>query len=404
MLLRCVKPQTLSMGVESINVNNSHRLETMGRLAGGVAHDFNNILTAMYGYLELVRGQIEPHSKAADYVAEIKRAADRATDLTRQLLLFGRAVPGERGVIDLNEAITGLIRMLDRLIGERVHIVTRLAPEVPEVLGNVTKVEQVIMNLVINARDAMPDGGTIEITTTVVNAADLPDSVAPQNGRLVVLTITDTGIGMDEETVQRIHEPFFTTKEPGRGTGLGLPVVFGIVKEMNGWVSVTSQPGIGTSFTVILPENVATQPEPRPDPNPAGVSSRGTARVLLVDDDPDILKACRIGLPTYGFHCDTAGTVHEAIAKLRSPAVPYDVVVSDMVLPDGSGTDLMHTSHGCRQQSFVFISGYSNNRSDTVYVCGDNRRLLQKPFTLPTLASAIHDAPRNLRLEKECVV
>src|SRR5262249_38022990 len=277
----------------------AQRMEAVGRLAGGVAHDFNNLMTAILGYAEILAGKIPATSPLQDEVEEIRRAGQSASELTRRLLAFSRKQLLEPRVLNLNDVGASLRSILQRLIGENLTLVTNFERRLGNIRADAVQIEQVILNLVVNARDAMPDGGTV---TSETRNVELDGEYARRHihvepGPYVQLSVTDTGIGMDGETASRVFEPFFTTKEPGQGTGMGLATVYGIVKQSGGAIWVYSEPGRGTTFKVYLPRVEGTAESIRRAPAPA--PRRGTETVLLVEDDASVRALTRLIL---GFH------------------------------------------------------------------------------------------------------
>jgi PAS domain S-box-containing protein len=370
----------------------AQRLEAIGRLAGGVAHDFNNLLTVVAGYCELALGRVSPDEALHDDLVEIRRAAERATALTRQLLAFGRRQILQPKVIDLNAVVAEMEAMLRRLIGEHVDLYCVLEPGLPAVKADPGQVEQVVANLVVNARDAMAGGGRLTMETAhVYFDADYVRSHAEvEPGEYAMIAITDTGVGMDDETRARIFEPFFTTKERGRGTGLGLATVYGIVRQSGGHIWVYSEPGRGTTFKVYLP--VASD-EPHGETIAADEVAKETrlARILLVEDDEHVRELVRAALVQCGHDVVVASEPGEALAFLGGPE-QVDLVLTDVVLPKMSGRELADRLAALRPGiSVLFMSGWTENAIVHHGVLDPGTPFLQKPFTPESLCRKVRE-------------
>lgn len=367
------------------------RMEAIGQLAGGVAHDFNNILTAIHGYAHLVARAFAEDSAEFNYVQQIQSAITRATRLTSQMLLFSRNAPSDFRPMDINGVVDGMAKMLRRLISERVTIQWLLGERLSAVNGDVTKIEQIIMNLVINARDAMPEGGTVEIQTIELAAEVLsvPASVERRADRYVVLIVRDSGVGMSDQTMQRIFDPFFSTKEPGRGTGLGLAVVYGIVREHNGWIEVRSKPRAGTAFNVYFPA-LDEPAQSSPSVAPATLRARTPVRsatLLLVEDEPGVRSATKIALDANGYRVHDVSTVGGARELMQGTS--FDVVISDLVLSDGRGTELARTVDARRGTRFIFVSGYVPRGNSYAFIRKRGYPFLSKPYTIAGLMDVL---------------
>jgi PAS domain S-box-containing protein len=368
----------------------AQRMDGLGRLAGGIAHDFNNSLTAILGFGELLESSLEG-SADLDSVHQITRAARRASDLTRQLLAFARRQPGLPRHLDLGEAISDMQRILHRLLGESVALSIRTAPNTWPVQADPSQLEQVVLNLAINARDAMPDGGTLEITTA--NCGDgqdagRPDEVPP--GDYVRLSVADTGIGMDTATQARIFEPFFTTKPEGRGTGLGLATVYGIVQQAAGHITVESQPGQGTVFRLYFPRSTGSAERPVAEAPPsAGVRQhRGVA--LLVEDDDLVRALVRRTLVECGFRVVTAVDGAEAVELASQPAARFDLLVSDVGLPKINGWAVADSIRAAKPGiPVVFVSGHTGDLPADRLSLDPRPAFLAKPFTPATLMRVV---------------
>jgi signal transduction histidine kinase/ActR/RegA family two-component response regulator len=372
-------------------VRHAQKMEAIGRLAGGVAHDFNNLLTVINGYSELLLGSESLDDFTRSAAEEIKKASDRGSSLTRQLLVFSRKQRLPPKSVDLNKLVANVGKMLARLIGENIELVSVLSPGLGLVRIDVGQFEQVIMNLVVNARDAMPDGGKLTIETANVTLGkahvDLP------SGPCVLLAISDTGVGMDAETQSRIFEPFFTTKEAGKGTGLGLTMVYGIVKQCAGTITVYSEPGRGTTFRIYLPrvdEIVTEQIEREPE---AVRSLTGSESVLVVEDDAEVRHLiCQI-LQAKGYDVLESTNGAEALRMAREFPGTLQLVVADIILPEMSGPDvvrlLRESTPGIRS---LLISGYTDEAVTRHGIVDPGVMFLSKPFMPDEFARKVREA------------
>jgi PAS domain S-box-containing protein len=378
----------------------SQKMEAIGQLAGGIAHDFNNLLTAISGYTELARSELDQGDPAGEMLVAVSKASDRAAALTRQLLAFSRRQPLWLAEQDLNEVISGTTDMLKRLIGEDIELVTELDDDVGRIDADASQMEQVLMNLAVNARDAMPHGGKLTISTSVESSpAESPCGTSPEAGKThVCLRVSDTGCGMDSTTLSQIFEPFFTTKRPGVGTGLGLSVVDGIVEQHGGWIRVESQPEQGTSFYVYLPM-VTREPETAQDaasevPTVEAPEARGE-RVLLVEDEETVRAFASRALREWGYDVMEATSAEEAAAALEREPCGFDLVFSDIVLPGKSGTQLAEEISARDPGARVLLtSGYlfQEDRRLEQQDFGICFPLLKKPYSVRGLRAAVHEA------------
>ncbi len=371
----------------------SQKMEAVGRLAGGVAHDFNNLLTVIGGAAHLLGEGLPPDAPHRETVTEILAATERAGELTRRLLAFGRRQVLQLVVLDLNRVLTGLEKMLRRLIGEDIELTVELAPHGTCVRADPIQIEQVVMNLVVNARDAMPEGGRLVLRTEEVALAADGVRQDPERalGRYVRLTVSDTGLGMDAETRRRAFEPFFTTKEPGRGTGLGLSTVYGIVRQSGGHVRARSLPGQGTAFEVDLPlvepTSVAAL-EPLPEDE-----VRGGAETLLLAEDEDAVRGfARRSLESRGYRVLEARDGEEALAGAEAHPGAIDLLVTDVVMPRLGGFDLARRLTERRPGLRVlYVSGYPEDRTGEIHALGSGASLLLKPFRGEDLARRVRE-------------
>ena len=368
-------------------LRHAQKMEAIGRLAGGVAHDFNNVLTVVQSYACMLEDSLESSDPRREDAAEIRRASERATAITRQLLTLSRHSVVAPCAIALDDLVVGFVPMLKRLLGENVNLVT-LRGNAPKVVADVGQLEQVLMNLTVNARDAMPDGGRLTIESRTV---ELDDETAKlrqlRGGRYVELAITDTGSGMDRETQTRIFDPFFTTKEPGKGTGLGLSIVHGIVAQAGGAISVYSEPGHGTTFRIFLPVADGDVPA-SPEDKLVAPRTLPPLRVLVVDDQPDVRGVAARILREAGCKVLEAATADEARALCVSHEEPLDVALLDVVLPDARGDLLLRQLRELRPtMCFVQMSGYPSGALTSSGGAPPN--LLPKPFSPSELRAAV---------------
>jgi signal transduction histidine kinase/ActR/RegA family two-component response regulator/HAMP domain-containing protein len=373
----------------------SQKMESVGQLAAGVAHDFNNMLTIIQGHAGLLLANTALPPGLADSTQAIYFAAERASSLTRQLLMFSRKNVMQPKLLDLREVVANMSKMLQRLLGE--HIIMEFNPpaEIPLVQADTGMMEQVIMNLAVNARDAMPRGGRLQIATSSaeVKAAYVKAHPEARPGMFVCLEVMDSGCGMDAATMARIFEPFFTTKEVGKGTGLGLATVYGIVKQHEGWIEVSSEPAHGARFSVYLPASgAAVQARPTPANVPIPVRG-GRETILVVEDEPVLRDMAHMILKDCGYQILEASSGVEALKVWERYRDNIDLVLTDMVMPEGiSGMDLAQRLHGSRPDlKIIFASGYSMDDIDTQFVRKGHAAFLQKPYTHVSLAKAVRD-------------
>jgi len=375
----------------------AQRLEGLGILAGGVAHDFNNILSVIRTASEFLLADLDAGDvRRADAIA-IQDAANRAAGLTRQLLAFSRQQVLELRVVDLNTVVAGLEPMVRRLVEANIAVITRLGTDLGRVRADSNQLEQVLLNLVVNARDAMPDGGTLLIeTSNVVLDETYPRTHATaQAGPHVVLTVTDTGCGMDAATQARIYEPFFTTKPVGQGTGLGLATVYGIVKQSGGHIWVYSEVGRGTSFKIYFPRHAgqeAEEPANAPGRQNGPDDDTSGATILLVEDDTAVRASVRRILERRGYRVLEAPNAAEAIVATAKPTQVIDLVISDMVMPGMSGLELRQRLRELRPALPVLLmSGYSEEAITRLGGSEPPRPLIEKPFTVQGILALVHD-------------
>jgi len=374
----------------------AQKMDAVGRLAGGVAHDFNNLLMVINGYTEVLLEQMEKGSDMRHKVQSIQKAANRAANLTRQLLAFSRKQLLELKVVDVNAAIGDMERLLRPLIGENIDFVTHLSHETGRTRADTGQLEQVIMNLVVNAKDAMPDGGKLTLQSSDVTVH--PDHVEHrfiQPGRYAVISVSDTGIGMDKETQSRIFEPFFTTKEKGKGTGLGLSTVYGIVKQSSGYVFVQSELGVGTTFHVYLPR-VEDPAEEHSRAKPHHYESGGSETVLIVEDEESVRELVQLTLSTRGYKVLEAENGESGLRLAESCKEHIDLLVTDVVMPGIGGRELAKKLLTLRPGiGVLYLSGYTEDAVLTQGALGPGTAFLQKPFTLQNLAKKVREVIRS---------
>ncbi len=371
-------------------LRHAQKMEAIGRLAGGVAHDFNNLLSVIMGYAQVMLGSLPLTDPMHDHVQEIFAAGTRASQLTKQLLAFGRKQVLRLRVLDLNEIIQDTARMLKRIIGEDVDLLLVTEPDLALARLDPTQVEQVLLNLVVNARDAMPHGGklTIETRNVTLDEAFARTHLGVLPGRFVMLSVSDTGVGMDAATQARVFEPFFTTKETGRGTGLGLSTVFGIVEQSGGTIWVDSAVGRGTRFTIYFPVTDA-EGEPMQGPK-VRTPRRGDETVLLVEDDPQVRALVRSLLAREGYAVLEAASASEALAVSGRFLGTIHLLVTDVVMPKTSGPELARALATARpRMKVLFISGYDDAARHAVLPEG--AALVQKPLVAIDLAQSLRD-------------
>ena len=372
----------------------SQKMEAVGRLAGGVAHDFNNLLTVVTVHCEMLLAQLPDVSPLRPDIEEIQHAGRRAAALTRQLLAFSRRQVLTLETFSLNDVVSEAGRMFRRIIGEDVRVESALAPGLAPVRADRGQMTQVLMNLVVNARDAMPNGGTLAITTrnAVVDAALAQRRRGLVPGAYVELGIADTGCGMSETTRARIFEPFYTTKEPGKGTGLGLSTVYGIVKQLEGFIFVDSTEGQGTTFTIYLPRARAAAEPVAPSTSLRTSPPRGTEVVLLVEDDQAVRQIARRALERQGYTVLEADNGEAALALAEGHAGGIDLLLTDVIMPVMGGPALAERLRVRRPRLRVlFMSGYNDTAIATQGVLAPGSTLIEKPFTADALAHLVRE-------------
>ena len=371
----------------------SQKMQAIGELAGGVAHDFNNLLMVVKGHSQLLLERLPDSSPLRPGAQQIEKAADRAATLTRQLLAFSRKQVLQPRVLDMNDVVNGMIRMFSRVIGENIDMVFVPATDLSRVKADPGQLEQVLLNLVVNARDAMPTGGrlTIETSNIELDRSYAASHASVEPGEYVMLSVTDTGCGMSEETQSRIFEPFFTTKDPGKGTGLGLATVYGVVKQSGGYIYVYSEVDRGTTFKIYLPRVIAELDKPTGEVFASG-SGRGSETILFVEDEQSVRDLVHQYLTATGYFVLEAPDGARALKIAEGHPDPIHILITDVVMPHLSGPDLATQLETSRPGlKVLFISGYTD---DTVFrhgVLEGGVAFLQKPFNLKALASKIRE-------------
>jgi two-component system, cell cycle sensor histidine kinase and response regulator CckA len=376
----------------------AQKMEAIGQLAAGVAHDFNNILTIIQGHTGLMQHQTPPESPQTKSLQEVAHAAARATTLIRQLLMFSRKQVMQFRHLDLNDTLRDALKMLERLVGEHVEIEFRPQSPIPAIHADSSMVEQIAMNLAVNARDAMPNGGRVSIATSLetIHRAPTPMDPEPRDGDYICLTFRDNGTGMDTQVLSRIFEPFFTTKPVGKGTGLGLSTVFGIVRQHEGWLEVESQPNQGTTFRIFFP--VSRQAAEKREPVVDTALPNGTETILVAEDEHALREIVVQVLKIQGYTVLEAASGHDALEVWERANRPVDLLLTDMVMPGGiMGSELAKrlTSRSPRLK-VIYTSGYSRGMAGKDASVLEGRNFLPKPYSIGKLAHFVReclDAP-----------
>ncbi len=371
------------------------KIEAIGRLAGGIAHDFNNMLTVINGYAQMILENNDIPPKHRAYLEQILESGEKAERMTKQLLAFGRRQHMKPVVLNINDVISEMSRLLKRVIGEDIELQTHLDAQLGQVKVDQSQLEQIIMNLAINARDAMPRGGMLTIETANVHLDENYDHshiAVIQTGDYVMFAVTDNGIGMDPETQARIFEPFFTTKEKGKGTGLGLATVYGIVKQSNGYIWVYSEKGVGTTFKIYFPlvnEPVEKPPSPKPVRAPR---LKGHERILLVEDEEAVRRIVEKTLKKYGYKVTATSDGAEAMALCSGKGRTYDLLITDIVMPKIGGVELAkELQPRFPEMKVLYMSGYTDTTIVQHGILATEAAYIQKPFSMNYLASRVRD-------------
>jgi signal transduction histidine kinase/ActR/RegA family two-component response regulator len=379
----------------------SQKMESIGQLAAGVAHDFNNILTIIQGHSSALLSKENLPKDISGPLQAVYFAAERAASLTRQLLMFSRKNTMQLRHLDLIEVVGNMNKMLPRLLGETIALQFQTPGTLPFVQADAGMIEQIVLNLAVNARDAMPAGGTLTVSldAVTIDAAAAQKNSEAREGKFIRLRVADTGCGMDAVTLAHIYEPFFTTKEIGKGTGLGLATVYGIVKQHDGWIEVNSEPGKGTAFSVFLPvEESFIEPKDEEIEHPHSVP--GGAETILVVEDEQVLRemACDI-LQSYGYKIMEANSGREALTIWKEAGIRVDLLLTDLVMPEGvSGVDLAERLLDDRPDlKIIFTSGYTAGEINPELLARSQAHFLQKPYTHAQLAKMVRNClDRNI--------
>ena len=375
----------------------SQKMEAIGQLAGGVAHDFNNLLTAIIGYAELIEVKIDEDNPVHGYLVEIRETVKRASSLTQQLLLFSRKQPLQTSVLSINSLLAGTEKMLRRIIGEDVELVTVLGQDLECVKADKGQLVQAIMNLAVNARDAMPEGGKITIRTenAAIDEEYCKSFSYARPGKFISLSVEDTGTGMDKETISHIFEPFFTTKQPGKGTGLGLSTVYGIVKQHEGWITVSSEGGKGSTFRVYFSSvsQKANEEIKVKEEIPLQTLQGCGERILFVEDDKGVSEFVMSALCENGYTVFKTGSAEEALDVFEKEKGNFQLILSDVVLPNKSGLELIEELLANKPDLRILLnSGYMDQKSKWQSISEKGFPFLQKPYNLTDLLSAVKNA------------
>ncbi|MGA1864932.1 MAG: PAS domain S-box protein, partial [bacterium] len=377
----------------------AQKMDAIGRLAGGIAHDFNNLLTVITGNSDLLLHELDPNDLRRNDIVEIFKAGERATELTRQLLAFSRRQMLQPKVLDLNAVVTETEKMLRRIIGEDIKLVTINEPATGRVKADHGQIVQIIINLAVNARDAMPTGGTLTIKIEDVILDEEASKLIPESrsGNFVCLSFEDTGFGMDKNTLNQIFEPFFSTKGPGKGTGLGLSTVYGIIKQHNGFVNVYSEPDHGSIFKVYLPALSVKQENKSKDLFLLDEFKGNGEKILLVEDEEGVRKFAKKALIKNGYKVMEAANAQEALELFEKESGNFELVLSDVVLPDQDGIHLADQLTTKNNRLIVVLSsGYSDQKSQWPLICERNFKFIKKPYTTLLLLQAVKDAQKNM--------
>jgi two-component system cell cycle sensor histidine kinase/response regulator CckA len=372
------------------------KMQAIGQLAGGVAHDFNNVLTAIIGFSDLLLANHRPTDPSFQDIMNIKQNANRAAGLVRQLLAFSRRQTLRPTMLTLSDVLADLTILLDRLLGEKVQLSVIHGRDLWPIMADVNQLEQVVINLAVNARDAMPESGKLEIATRNVHADEVPafGHKGMPAADYVLIEVTDTGTGMPPEIVEKIFEPFFSTKEVGKGTGLGLSTVYGIVKQTGGYIYPLSEVGVGTTFQIFLPRHIPTadtSPKKTLEP-PAVTDLTGNATILLVEDEVAVRAFAARALQSRGYTVHEAGSGTEALEVMAETGGTIDLVVSDVVMPEMDGPSLLRELRKTRPDlKIIFVSGYAEDAFKKNLPENEQFSFLPKPFSLKELATTVKE-------------
>lgn len=371
----------------------SQKMEAIGALTGGVAHDFNNLLTAIQGYTDMALKSLDNRETLYNELKQIQVTAERAAELTQQLLLFSRKQPMELMPLNINDIIRDLLKLLQRLIGEDIGVSTTLDPDLFMIEADKSSIEQMVMNLIVNARDAMPNGGmlTIQTENATLGQSDCRNISDLKPGEYVKLSIEDTGVGIDEEILSHIFEPFYSTKNAGEGTGLGLSVVYGIVKGHDGWIYVESHKDQGTAFNIYIPSIQDKKRKVLPKADSFEDIQGGSERILILEDEDVVREFARRALTNHGYQVFPASNASEAMMIFEREGGQFDLIFSDVVLPDKSGVKVVNAFLNMNPKIRILMtSGYTDKKSQWEVICERGYAFLEKPYNL-------HDLIRSVR-------
>lgn len=375
-------------------LSQAQKMESIGRLAGGVAHDFNNMLSIIIGYTELAMSHLEPDSRiVSNHLKEIENAARKSSNLTKQLLAFARRQTVSPRIIDLNQAIEAMLKMLERLIGEDIKISWRPSDEPSHINIDPTQFDQIFVNLCLNARDAIEGAGLIIIETGSSTFSDFQFEVnsEPVSGEYSLITVSDNGCGMTKEITEKLFEPYFTTKSIGKGTGLGLPTVYGIVRQNNGFINVYSEPGNGTTVRIYFPK-ISGTPEKNLKTGKDSVPASGDGTILLVEDDQSILELTKTILENYGYRVLTAAIPEEAVNIAEEYANDIDILITDVIMPGTNGRELAgRISVLCPELKTLYMSGYTSDIIAHQGILDSTVNFIQKPFSTKELLTKVRN-------------
>ena len=376
-----------------VQLTQAQKMESVGRLAGGVAHDFNNMLSVIFGHLGMMMSKIDETHPFFNGLGEVRKAAERSAELIRQLLAFARQQPVAPKLLDLNYTTEGMLKMLRRLIGEDIELIWLPGAGLPPIMIDPTQVDQILANLCVNAKDAIVGSGRIIIRTDAVRIDNdyIKDHPDASSGDYVQLIVSDNGSGMDEKTVSMLFEPFFTTKEMGKGTGLGLATVYGIVKQNGGFINVYSTPGRGSSFEIFLPAREETSACRNIEPAKASFK-KGSETIMMVEDEPAILEIGKAMLESFGYTVLATSDPDDALRMAGEHSCSIDLIITDVVMPGMSGRELVEKlSAVCPQSRHMYMSGYTDDIIAPHGILEEDINFIQKPFSMDTLAARVRE-------------
>jgi CheY-like chemotaxis protein len=368
-------------------------MESVGRLAGGVAHDFNNLLGIIMGYAEIIMMDMEPDNPVYSHLQQILNTTQKAAELTRQLLAFARKQTAIPKILDMNETVANMLKMLQRIISENIDLIWRPGYDIWKVRIDPVQIDQILANMTVNSRDAIPDTGSIVLETgnVVFDCAYTAGHTEFLPGEYVLLSVSDTGVGMSKEVMEHIFEPFFTTKETGKGTGLGLATVYGIVRQNSGFLNVYSEEGKGTTFKIYLPRFKSDIVQSTVE-KVSGKPQRGTETLLIVENEEDYLMSCKMLLEKLGYTVLTATTPDDAIHIAEEHPGNIDLLITDVIMPKMNGKELLGNIRNIRPGlKYLYMSGYTADVIAHHGVLEEGVNFLQKPFSIKTIAEKVRE-------------